>query len=283
MKPLRHTTKPIENGPAPSAAASLYTGKVMHARLKPVHHRFSYRVFSLLVDIDRLEEAGRQSRFFSVNRFNLASFHEKDHGPSDGTPLRPHIEKLLRNAGIQDKPDRICLLAYPRILGYVFNPLSVYFVYGKSDALTAIVYEVRNTFGERHSYVSAVNADDAGPGAIRHSHQKRFYVSPFIKLEGDYRFKITPPGRAVRIHILHNDAEGPLLAASFSAQNQPMNTATLVWCCARVPLLTVKVITSIHFQALKLWLKGVAFVRRSPAPDAAPASHGQQPAKSTSS
>jgi len=245
------------NGPAPEAAATLYSGDVMHARMKPAAHRFQYRVFTLLIDLDRLDEADRASPLFSVGRFNLLSFHAKDHGRRDGSPLRPAIEAMLSAAGLAEAPRRILLLCYPRVLGYVFNPLSVYFCYGADDRLTAVVYEVRNAFSEIHPYVAPVADGEVGPEGLRQRRAKRFHVSPFLDMAQTYHFRLLPPGEAVRVRILETDAAGPTLAATFAGRTRGFRTATILAECLRVPLMTLKVIAAIHFEALRLWLKGV--------------------------
>lgn len=258
-RPRPMATTQEANGPPPEAAAVLYPGKVMHARLKPFGHRFDYTVFSLLIDLDRLDEADRQSRLFSVGRFNLASFHEADHGPRDGTPLRAHVEGLLAARGIEAPPARILLLCYPRILGYVFNPLSVYFAYGAEGELVALVYEVRNTFGDIHTYVEPVRERQRGPEGIRQSRAKAFYVSPFIDMAQTYAFRVLPPGKAVRVRILESDATGPLLSAAFAGTAVPATSRALFSLCLKIPLMTLKVIAGIHWEAFRLWLKGAPF------------------------
>jgi DUF1365 family protein len=247
------------NGRPPAAAASLYPGLVMHQRMKPFGHRFSYRVFSVLVDLDRLDEAGRQSRFFSVDRANLVSFRQRDHGPRDGSPLRAHVDGLLAAQGLRERAARVLLLTYPRVFGYVFNPISVYFALDGDGRTMAVIYEVRNTFGDLHTYVAPVAAGEAGPEGIRQVRAKLFYVSPFIDMAQTYRFRVLPPGDAVRIRILEIDGEGPLLAASFAGRRRPLTSAALCALCLKIPFMTLKVIGGIHWEALKLWLKGAPF------------------------
>ncbi|ADZ70444.1 DUF1365 domain-containing protein [Polymorphum gilvum] len=257
----RATTAMAENGAPPQEPATLYAGTVMHARMKPVAHRFSYKVFSLLLDLDRLDEAEAGCALFSVGRFNLAGFDPRDHGPRDGTPLRAHVDALLRKAGLA-RAARVLLLAYPRILGYVFNPLSVYYAYDDAGTLTAVVYEVRNTFGDLHTYVAPVRVGQLSAAGLRQEQDKTFHVSPFLDMDQRYRFRLLPPGRSLRIRILECDADGPVLAATFQGTARPMTDAALAAACARVPLLTLKVIAGIHWQAFKLWLKGVRFYPR---------------------
>ncbi len=254
------------NGPPPAAAALLYVGSVMHARLRPFAHRFDYSVFSLLVDADRLAEVDRMSGFLSVNRANFASFHESDHVEEAGETLRGLADRLLGAAGLPPA-ERVLLLAYPRILGYVFNPLSVYFCYGPGGRLVAMIYAVRNTFGQRHTYVAPVGAGELGPAGLRQSRAKRFHVSPFVGMEARYQFRILPPGRTVRLRILETEDDEPLLSAAFHGAARPLATTTMAACLLKFPLLTWKIIWGIHWEALKLWLKGARFRRSPPAPE----------------
>jgi DUF1365 family protein len=239
---------------------------VMHQRLRPVAHRFSYRVFSLLVDLDRLAEADRLSRIFSVNRANLVSFHEADHAPAAELPLRSHADRLLAEAGLRERPARILLLAYPRVLGYVFNPISVYFAYDQAGHLLGIIYAVNNTFGDHHAYVAPVAPDEMTPAGLRQSRLKRMHVSPFMTMDARYDFRLLPPGRTVRLRIHETEAGEPTLAASFVGTAKRFSTSGLLLCLARMPVMTWKVTGGIHFEALKLWLKGAAFYRRPPPP-----------------
>lgn len=267
MKP-RASNRASDNGAPPEAAGSLYVGSVMHHRMKPREHRFTYAVFSVLLDLDRLDEAAGLSPLFSVNRFNLLSFHEKDHGPRDGTALRQHVEALLAREKLA-APARILLLAYPRLLGYGFNPLSVYYAYDERNALTALIYEVRNTFGGLHTYLCPVEAGQMSDAGVRQDQRKEFYVSPFISMEQHYHFRMLPPGDTVRVRILEKDAAGPLLAASFSGLSRPLATRSILKACLRVPLLSFKVMGAIHWEAFKIWRKRVPFHPR-PATDGEP-------------
>jgi hypothetical protein len=250
------------------APASLYFGDVMHARLKPVGHRFSYRVMSLLVDLDRLDEADRKSSLFGVNRAALYSFHEADHGERDGSSLRAYAQARASDHGISLADGRVWLLCYPRLLGYSFNPLSIYFCHGADGTLALIIYEVRNTFGEMQSYMLPVRPGEISAAGVRQEQDKLFYVSPFVGMGTRYRFRISPPGEEVRLRILEVDAEGPLLAATFSGSRQALTTRALLHAFVTLPLVTLKIIGAIHWEALRLWLKGVKLV---PKPDSASA------------
>lgn len=249
---------------APDAALSLAPGLVTHARLRPAPHRFRYRVFNILIDIDRLDEANRACRLFSVGRFNLAGFDPRDHGAEDGAALRAQIDSWLAEAGLAARADRVLLWCYPRILGHVFDPLSIYFAY-RDGRLEALIYAVRNTFGERHAYVAPINAGEFGPEGVRQSRDKLFYVSPFVEMAMRYHFRIRPPGERLTVRILETDREGPLLSATFSGAVRPLTGAGLLAAFLRSPLLSVKILGGIHFEALRLWLKGVRLVTR-PAP-----------------
>ncbi|MBP1856888.1 DUF1365 domain-containing protein [Rhizobium herbae] len=257
-----------KNGASPVAAAVLYAGRVMHQRMKPVGHRFSYDVFSLMIDLDRLDEADGLSRVFSVNRRNLLSFHETDHTSDSGGSLRSYVDALLVETGLPGRAARVLLVCYPRILGLVFNPLAVYYCYGDAGALTAMIYEVRNTFGERHTYVCPIELDDISNAGIRQQCDKLFHVSPFIPMAMRYQFRMLPPGEEIRWRILETDKDGPLLSATFSGVQVPLKTGKILRLVARIPHLTLKIVAGIHWEALKLWVKGVRTIARPQAPEA---------------
>lgn len=254
------------NGSPPSQAGALYIGTVMHARLQPFAHRFSYRVFTLLADLDRLEELDRSTTILSVNRANLVSFHEKDHTDDATISLRSYIDDILKNAGLERPAERVMLLTYPRIFGYAFNPLSVYFAYDEDNELTAVVYEVRNTFGERHTYSCRVKDGELTQAGLRQSREKIFHVSPFIALGTRYDFRVLPPGEAIRLRIHESEGGKPLLSAAFSGSFRPLETRALAACLLKIPLMTWKIILAIHFEALVLYAKGAKFHRSPPAP-----------------
>jgi DUF1365 family protein len=249
----------------PRTAAALYVGDVMHARLKPVGHRFSYRVMSLLIDLDRLAEADRQSRLFGVNRAALYSFHEADHGQRDGSSLRAYARVRAAEHGIDLTGGRVLLLCYPRLLGYTFNPLSVYFCYRADGELALLIYEVRNTFGEIHPYVLPVTPANFSEAGVRQQQDKLFYVSPFIEMAMRYHFRVRPPDERVQLRILETDREGPLLAATFNGSRRALSTKELLRAFFGLPLVTIKIMAAIHWEALRLWLKGARLVPRNAA------------------
>jgi uncharacterized protein len=255
---------PIKSGKPDAAAeaAALYVGDVMHARLKPMGHRFSYRVMSLLIDLDRLADADRQSALFCVNRAALYSFHEADHGKRDGSSLRAYAQRCAAERGIDLTGGRVLLLCYPRLLGYTFNPLSVYFCYRADGELALLIYEVRNTFGDIHPYVLPVLSGEISDAGVRQQQDKLFYVSPFIEMAMRYHFRVLPPGERVQLRILETDRESPVLAATFDGSRRMLNTKELLRAFVRLPLVTMKIMAAIHWEALRLWLKGARLVPR---------------------
>jgi DUF1365 family protein len=243
-------------------ASALYRGAVVHRRLRPKQHRLRYGIFNLLIDLDELPALARELRFFSHNRFNLFSFHERDHG--DGkTPLWSYIDSELKRFGVDIAGGPIRLLCMPRVLGFVFNPLSVYFCYRPSGELAATLYEVNNTFGERHYYL--VPASGNTESVALHRSEKRFHVSPFLPLDLSYRFRIAPPAETAQVSVHVHDGQGLLVTASLSAKRMELTNRALLTTFIAFPLLTLKVVAGIHWEALKLWLKGVE-VHNKPAP-----------------
>jgi uncharacterized protein len=244
------------------APAALYFGEVMHARLKPMGHRFSYRVVSLLIDLDRLDAADRQSPLFGVNRAALYSFNEADHGMRDGSSLRLYAQRCAAERGIDLTGGRVLLLCYPRLLGFTFNPLSAYFGYRAGGELALMIYEVRNTFGDIHAYVLPVKPDEISEAGVRQQQEKLFYVSPFIEMAMRYHFRVSPPDDSIKLRILETDREGPLLSATFHGRRRALTTAALLRSLFSLPLVTFKIVAAIHWEALRLWLKGARLVPR---------------------
>jgi uncharacterized protein len=245
--------------------SALYFGDVVHQRLRPFGHRFRYRVFSLLVDLDEIDGLARRSNFFSRNRLNLFSFYDKDHGPRDGGSLRPWIKDKLANAGIDIGAGRIEILCFPRVLGYVFNPLSVWFCRDEQQQLRAVLYEVSNTFGERMSYLVPTPRAVSGR-ALRHETRKQFHVSPFLEMDQVYLFHLRVPDEHYSLAIRLRDHEGPVLFAAQTAARQPFSDVNLVKAFVAYPLMTLKVIAAIHYEALRLLLKGARYIEKPARP-----------------
>lgn len=238
-----------------SGQSALFHGDVIHVRTRPRRHRLKYRVFSLLLDFDELETLSATSWLFGYNRRAILSFWDADHGSGSPDDLREWINNRLREAGRWEDDMSVRVLCYPRILGYVFNPLTVYFCHASSGALRAILYEVCNTFGERHTYVIPVENGATEP--VRQSCAKELYVSPFTPMSCFYQFHIEPPGERVLVRIDESDGDGPLLVASFSGHRESMSDRAFVRALIRYPLMTFKVTVGIHWEALRIWLKGI--------------------------
>ena len=243
----------------------LYTGTVMHRRIKPRAHKLRYRVFWTLLDLNELPALGQTLRLFSLERFNLFGFYTADHGDGSSTPLRVQAEKHLMDAGIDLDGGTIKLLCMPRILGFVFNPISVYYCYRRDGALAALIYEVHNTFGQRHSYLIPI---DTASEALEQRCLKSFYVSPFMDMEISYTFRIQKPDERVALTIQGADAQGPVIVASLAGQRRNLTDGTLLKTFFVFPLLTLTVVAGIHWEALKLWIKGMRLRPRPPAPGA---------------
>jgi DUF1365 family protein len=261
------------------AGSCLYDGEVMHRRAAP-HHRLRYRVFSLLLDLDALPTLDARLRLFSHNRFNLLSFHDRDHGRCDGTSPRTWVDAALAANGLETG-GRITLLCFPRLFGYVFNPLSIFFCYAPSGRLSAILYEVRNTFGDKHGYLLEVPVDRGADGTIAQRCEKSFHVSPFLPLAGSYEFLLKEPGDRFAILIRHLRDGAEVLRASQVGTRAPLTDASILRQVVRHPLMTLKVIAGIHWEALALWLKGARF-HRCPAPPAADVSFVPAPRQNLS-
>jgi DUF1365 family protein len=241
-------------------ASSLYVGTVMHRRYKPHQHRLRYRVFWMLLDLDELGALGERLWLFSAGRANLFSFHDRDHGNGTAESLRVQIGRLLTDAGIATDGGPVRLLCMPRVFGYAFNPLSVYFCHHSSGELAAILYEVNNTFGERHSYLIPVKP--ASGGLIEQHCAKELYVSPFMPMEMTYDFRIAPPGQAVSVTVRGSDGDGLMIAAALTGRRTALTDANLLKLTLAIPLVTLKVTAGIHWEALKMWLKRFRLVPR---------------------
>ena len=237
----------------------IYTGTVIHKRFKPKIHTFNYKVFSLLIDLSEIDLLHKTLRLFSYNKFNIISFFNKDHGPRDGSSLKNWVLDNLKKNDIESEDVKIKLLCYPRIFGYVFNPLSVFYIYDKNSDLIAILYEVKNTFGEQHSYIFKTKKEQ---NLIQHVCKKKFHVSPFIEMNCIYFFRLLKPGNKISVIIDVQDSEGKILYASQDGVKSELNNNNLFKSYLKHPLMTFKIIIAIHFEAFKLWIKGIKFIKK---------------------
>lgn len=243
--------------------SALYSGAVTHRRLKPRRHFLRYRVMQGLFDLDELPVLDRRLRMFGHNRAAPFSFHDRDHGDGSGS-LRTWAERQLGAAGLPGPWGEIRILCMPRLMGYVFNPLSVYFCHDAAGQLRGMIYEVNNTFGGRHAYVLPAEEDGS---VVRQACPKTFYVSPFLPMDLTYQFRIAPPARSVVVDVAACDCDGPVLAARFSGEARPLTDRALFGALLSFPAMTLKVIAGIHWEALKLLLAGLRF---SPGPTPGP-------------
>ncbi|MDC3127238.1 DUF1365 domain-containing protein [Candidatus Pelagibacter bacterium] len=232
----------------------IYNGVVTHTRFKPVKHFLKYNTFSLLIDLDEIKDLDQKNIIFSYNKFNIFSFYNKDHGDRDGKSLKNWIYDKLRRFKINSNIDKIKLLCYPRIFGYVFNPLSIFYCY-ENNSLKAIFYEVKNTFNEQHTYVFETNNSDS----IEQSCKKKFYVSPFMDMNTYYDFKLINPGEQLFVSIKQTDKAGIILTAVQTGDKKKFNLKQLLINLFKYPLMTVKIISAIHFEAFLLWKKGAIY------------------------
>jgi uncharacterized protein len=242
--------------------SALYIGTVGHVRMQPFRHAFTYRIFSLLLDLDEIALLARRIPIFGHNRFNLLSFHGADHGDGQSDP-KAWVLAQLQAAGYAPTDHwQIKLLCFPRVLGFVFNPLAIYFCADETGKCRALLHQVSNTFGERHSYLLPAS----GTGSIVQACAKSFHVSPFMPVDGGYRFKVAIPGEKLSVAIHYHGPDGTdRLIATQQGQRLPLTNRTLIQAFLGHPLMTAKIVGGIHWEALKLWRKGAPFFRK-PAP-----------------
>ena len=238
--------------------SSIYNGTVIHKRFKPKIHFFKYQVFSLLIDLSELKILDQKISFFSYNSFNLISFFDKDHGDRDGSSLIEWVKKNLKENKIISENIKIKLLCYPRIFGYVFNPLSVFYVYDKNEELISILYEVKNTFGEQHTYIFKVENNNL----LQHNCEKKFHVSPFIEMDCNYFFRILKPTDKISVIIDQYQSNEKILYASQDGIRRDFTSSELIRSYLKHPLMTFKIIIAIHFEAFKLWTKGIKYIKK---------------------
>lgn len=244
----------------------LYFGAVSHTRHAPMVHKLKYKIAYVCLDLDHMDTAGHSSWMFNPEKPGLFSFRAKDHGSGETTDLAKWVRQTLKDKSVEAPAHRITFLTLPRMLGYAFNPISVYFIYDASDHLHHILYQVNNTFGERHCYLFPVSGD--GP-AYEHSCQKRFHVSPFFPVSGNYTFRICPPnGETFSLFIKYDDAEcGKAMTATLELNAKPFSSGSFAKLLFGLPFMTLGVTAAIHWEACKLWLKKARYHSRPRKPD----------------
>ncbi len=240
--------------------SSLYVGTVVHKRLAPRQHGFSYRVFTLCLDVDEIDLLHRRLWLFSRNRWNLLAFRDRDLGDATQLSVGDKARQLLSDAGLAAFGHRIELVCYPRILGYVFNPLSVYFCRNEAGVIGAMIYEVSNTFHERRAYL--IEVPTAPQDTIVQTCAKELYVSPFTAPAGSYSFHVRPPGEELVVGVAFREQKHAVLKTHFRARRVPLSDWAIVRQLVRNPMMTLKIIGAIHFEAARLWAKGVPIERR---------------------
>ena len=248
-----------------STRSAVYCGDVVHKRVRPKPHALNYKVFSFLIDIDEIATIAQHLRLFSYNAWNVFSLHDSDHGAGDETSIGNTARAALSEAGRPSDGRRIELLSYPRLFGYAFNPLSVFYVYAPAGDLETMIYEVNNTFGERTSYVVAAGSRQPD-GNYAQSCAKDMFVSPFAAGRGQYRFIVNDPLDEAFVAVNFSDGDGPLIKTRFRGRRLELNDSSLLKLLARYPFFTLKVIAAIHYEAAKLWLKGVPLTKRHVSP-----------------
>jgi len=247
-------------------APALYVGQVVHARHASPHHRFAQPVLYCLLNLQTISALARKCQLFGHNQLNLFSFYDRDHGARDGSDLLDWVHGQLLQAEIPLPGGPVCLLAQPRVLGHVFNPLSVIYCHDPAGVLRAVIYEVHNTYGEAHSYVAAVS-DGAGAASagVSHTAAKTFRVSPFQPLSGAYDFALQPPGETAHLTVsLRRHSGNPLLTARLDGERRPFTDRSLMAEFLRLPLSSLRTTTAIYRHGTKIWLKSRRAARLRP-------------------
>ena len=239
--------------------SGLFIGTLRHRRFAPVAHAFTYPLFMALLDIDRVPELMRVSRVTSHNRWNWASFNDRDHFGEPTRSLRDRLAADAARHGIDVPDGRIFLLTHLRYLGYAFNPVSFFYCFDRAERLQVVLAEVSNTFGGSHNYWLR---PDSASRTFRSSTAKSLYVSPFMPADLDYTFAFTPPEENLVAHMQTRHAGSVGFDATLSLARRPWNAAEIRRALVRYPAMTARVMAGIHWEALQLWWKGVPVVPR---------------------
>ncbi len=238
--------------------SSLLFGDVVHQRVQPVRHKLRYQTFSVLLDLDDIDGATASCHLFSHNRWNILSFFERDHADGLHENLAHYArDRVARELDIKNI-GKVFLMTYPRVFGYVFNPLSVYFCHEKGGDCVALIFEVSNTFGGRKSYVQRIVGNQV------ENADKKFLVSPFNRETGKYSFRADQVGEYLTLGVALRENDNPVLNTWYRVQHAKLSDWQILNFSLRRPVMTLKVVAAIHFEAIKLWLKGLRFPKVKP-------------------
>ena len=251
---------------AAGQVSGLYAGVVSHARLRPRAHRLRYKIFMMLIELDEAEALSSRLKLFSYNKPGLIALNDRDHLDGSDTPLAAQVRGELARAGLDLEGGPVRLLCMPRVLGFVFNPISVYFCHRADGGLGAILYEVNNTFGQRHAYLIPVKPGDSRDGEIAQSCDKRFHVSPFMDMAMRYHFRTAAPAQDARLIVDGHDADGPVLTAAFRGRRCDLTDGAILRTVLAHPMLALAVLAAIHWEAVRMLLKGLRLKPSPPAP-----------------
>ncbi|TAL81696.1 MAG: DUF1365 domain-containing protein [Candidimonas sp.] len=238
----------------------------MHERLRPKRNRFVYPVFSVRINLDRLQELNRW--WFSVDRWGLMGIRTRDYGACDGSDLAIWIRRQLAEAGVQANGE-MWLQTFPRVFGYVFNPVSFWYCHDRDGGLRALLAEVTSTFGERHRYLLTAPEGAVITDATTLECRKQLHVSPFFRVEGHYQFRLRDTADTSFVGIDYFDAAGLVLRTSVAGRKTALNRQTVLRAVTRQPLMTFSIIARIYWQALRLWLRKVPFFSKPQRSEAA--------------
>ncbi len=241
---------------------NILVGKVIHKRISPIRHRLSYSVFALMLSCDEFGKLNKKTKLLSYNKFNLLSIYDKDHG--NGKPIKDFLEEIKRNITAGEKIVKFSMIAYPRVFGYVFNPITIYLGYNKENEIKLVIYEVNNTFGQRVVYVIPVIKKMKG--IISQECEKKLFISPFNNDDGIYSFQIKNNTNTFQIGINLRVKSQPVIVAHFTGQKIDYSDKNIIKTVRKNLLLTFKVIFAIHYEAIKLFFKGMSFKKKPQAP-----------------
>lgn len=231
----------------------LYETDIMHHRLTPKEHKFSYKFFSFYLDLDEIDEVVGQTSLLSHNRFNVYSLYDKDHIEKRGASIKANILKLLQEKGIDLTDGRIMMLTYLRTFGYIFNPVTFYFCFDKKASPVCVVPEIGNTFGELKPFL--IDARHLKGKRFKQQQDKHYYISPFTQLDNQLDFKLAIPDEGLNICIDTSKNQKKVILTTMMGKRRELTNKGLLWMTVKFPFITLKVISLIHWHAFLLWMK----------------------------